>query len=109
MSDDYRVVSGHAETLDDGRMAEVGAVVSRADLVDDQDQITPFNQALIDDRKLAPIESPREPTLEELKARASELEIEGRSKMDGPQLKRAVAKAEADAANQTDASEEAAA
>lgn len=98
MSDDLRVVSRYV-TLADGRMLGLGDKVARDELTDpDTEEIAPHNQALIDDGNLLPIEPPKPPTVEQLRDRAGELDIDGRSTMTRGQLEKAIEKAEADQA-----------
>lgn len=103
MSDDFTVV--RYVTLADGRMLGLGDQVSRADLTDpDSGDIVPHNQALLDDEQLLPVDQPADdapPTVRDLRKRAGDLGIEGRSDMSREQLERAIADAVAAQDTQT--------
>lgn len=84
---EYALVGDHAENLESGRMIAPTERVAESDL-------GPADGWLIDEGRLVLVETPDPPTTRELKARAAELGIEGRSKMSPGELRVAIDEAE---------------
>lgn len=87
----YRNISGHAEDLADGRVVGYLGEDSFVEL-SDEDLSNEFNKQKIDQGAFieAPEPEVTEPTLEDLKNEARELEITGFSSMNKEQLQQAI-------------------
>lgn len=81
-----RYVGQVPNTLDDGRPLVAGDTV-------DVDLSTPHNAWLLESGRLIALDEESPPTLKDLKAEASELDIPGRSSMDADELRQAIAEA----------------
>jgi hypothetical protein len=87
---DVKCVSRHAEDLDDGRMIAPGEVA-------DVDLNHPHNKRLLDEGSVVLLDEDEDPgilTGEALQARASELQIEGRSGLSADELRAAIVEKE---------------
>lgn len=98
----YRYTHRQPTSLASGRPLALADVVTDDDLTrDEEGNVVPDDQWLLDDRRLVPVEesetypdAPEELTGEALEARAKELKIEGRSQMSADELRAAVAEKE---------------
>lgn len=87
----YRNVSGHAEVLADGRVVGYLGNESYVDL-SDEDLKHPDIEALVEQEHLleAPEPEVSEPTLEDLKKQAKELNMTGYSSLNKEELQQAI-------------------
>lgn len=85
---EFALVGDHAENLASGAIIAPGERVH-------PDQIGDGDGWLIEEGRLVEIEPPDEPTITALRAKARELDIEGRSSMSAENLRAAIDEAEA--------------